>query len=125
MEQVLIMTDDDWTLRSWDDGLPVNPFIIWEGDDAGDKSANAATSAVTGFGTFTWLTVEQASVMMNVSVADLTPAKFDVEYSAAWYRLHPPDSPTPSPTPPSSGAGRRAFGVTTAFVMTVLAMAAM
>ena len=126
MEQVLILTDDDWTIRSWDDGLLVNPHIIWEGDDAGDKSANAASSAFAGFGTTTWLTVEQASVLMNVSVADLTPAKFDVEYSAAWYRLHPPDSPTPSPTPPSSGAGRRAFGVTAAFVMTVvLAMVAM
>jgi len=124
MEQVLIGTDDDWTLRSWDDGLLVNPHIIWEDDDAGDKSAKAATSAFTGCGTFTWLTVEQASVVMNVSVADLTPAKFDVEYSATWYRNHPPNEPTPSPTPPSSGAGRRAFGVT-AFVMTVVAMVAM
>ena len=124
MEQVLIGTDDDWTLRSWDDGLLVNPHIIWEGDDAGDKSANAATSALAGFGTITWLTVEQASLVMNVSVADLTPAKFDVEYSAAWYRTHPPNEPTPSPTPPSSGAGRRDFGVT-AFVMTVVMMMAM
>jgi len=125
MEQVLTGTDDDWTIRSWDDGLLVNPHIIWEGEDAGDKSANAATSAFAGFGTTTWLTVEQASVVMNVSVADLTPAKFDVEYSAAWYRTHPPNEPTPSPTPPSSGAGRRAFGVTPAFVMTVVAMVAM
>ena len=125
MEQVLTGTDDDWTIRSWDDGLLVNPHIVWEGDDAGDTRDNAASSAFAGFGTFTWLTVEQASVVMNVSVADLTPAKFDVEYSAAWYRTQTPDSPTPSPTPPSSGAGRRAFGVTPAFVMTVVAMVAM
>ena len=124
MEQVLTQTTDDWTLRSWDDGLLVNPHIIWEGDDAGDKSANAATSALAGFGTITWLTVEQASLVMNVSVADLTPAKFDVEYSAVWYRSNPPNEPTPSPTPPSSGAGRRDFGVT-AFVMTVVMMMAM
>ena len=34
------------------------------------------------------------------------------------------NAPTPSPTPPSSGAGRRAFSVT-AFVMTVVTMMAM
>jgi len=84
-ESVWTSTYDDWTGRFWDDGLPTNSDIIWEGHDAGDLSPNADTSALACFGTITWISVEEVATILNVSVAeDLTLAKFDVTYAAAW-----------------------------------------
>jgi len=124
MEAVITPTDGDWTNRFWDDGLPVNNVINWEGDDAGDQSDNAATSALAGFGTYTWISVDEAAVLLNVSVTELTPEKFNDAYAAAWERTHPPNEPTPSPTPPASGTERMAFSVT-AFVTMMVTMMAM
>ena len=123
MEAVITHTNDDWTLRSWDDGLPVNNGIAWEGDDAGDPSDNAATSANAGFGTMAWISVDEAAVLLNVSVTELTPDKFNDAYAAAWERTNPP-APAPSPTPPASGTGRMTFSVT-AFVAMMVTMMTM
>jgi len=46
LESVTTSTYDDWTVRFWDDGLPINNGISWEGHDAGDTSPNADTSAL-------------------------------------------------------------------------------
>jgi len=124
MEAVITPTKDDDTLRLWDDGLTVTNYIIWEGDDAGDQSDNAATSAFAGFGTHTWLTVDEAAVLLNVSVTELTPDKFNDAYAAAWERTNPP-APAPSPTPPASGTGRMTFSVTAAFVAMMVTMMTM
>ena len=69
-------------------------MIGWEGHDAGDLSPDADTSARAAFGTVTWIDVEEAATLLNVSVADLTPAKFDFAYAAAWDALHPSDETT-------------------------------
>jgi len=45
---------------------------------------------------------------MNVSVAELTPEKFDVAYAAAWDAAHPSDETTTA----SSGAERSISSVT-------------
>ena len=124
MEAVITPTYDDWTARLWDDGLPVNSYIDWEGDDAGDQSVNAATSAFAGFGTYTWISADEAAVLLNVSVTELTPDKFNDAYAAAWERGNPP-APAPSPTPPASGTGRMTFSVTAAFVTMMVTMMTM
>ena len=119
MESVYISTYDDFVIRAWDDGLPVNNAIGWEGDDAGDPSANAASSAFVAIGTFAWISADEAAVLLNVSVTELTPAKFKDEYAAAWDRTHTP-APTPSPT---SGAERRTLCVTAfGMMMTMMTM---
>ena len=116
MESVYISTSDDFVYRIWDDGRSVNNLIAWEGDDAGDPSANAASSAWVGSGTVAWISVDEAAVLLNVSVTELTPAKFKDEYAAAWDRTHTP-APTPSPT---SGAERRTLCVTVFGMMTTM-----
>jgi len=121
MEQVFTETYDDSTVRGWDDGLNVSSSIGWEGDDQGDTSAKAVTSAKASYRIISWITVEQASMLLNVSVADLTPAKFNDVYAAAWERKNPP-APAPSPAPPASGAERRAFSVTVFVVITTTLM---
>ena len=122
MEAVITPTDGDWTNRFWDDGLPVNNVINWEGDDAGDQSDNAATSALAGFGTYTWISVDEAAVLLNASVTELTPAKFNDDYAKVW-ELNNPPAPATSPTPPpKSGTGRMTFSVTTFVTMMVTMM---
>jgi len=122
MESVITPTDDDWTTRFWDDGLPVNSDLVWEGDDAGDQSDNAATSAVVGFGTLTWISVDEAAVLLNASVTELTPAKFNDDYAKVW-ELNNPPAPATSPTPPpKSGTGRMTFSVMAAFVAVMVTM---
>jgi len=61
---------------------------MWEGHDAGEAFSNSDTDTIAGFGTATWIGVEEAT-LMNVSVAELTPAKFDVAYVEAWDAAHP------------------------------------
>jgi len=89
MESVWTSTHNDWTARFWDDGLPTNNLINWEGHDAGDTSSNADKRARAGFGTVTWIDVEEAATLLNVSIAELTPDNFDVAYATAWDTAHP------------------------------------
>jgi len=68
---------------------------------------NRHSSSLAAFGTATWISVEQASVIMNVSVAELTPDKFLTAYEAAWNGAHPTDMTTTTAT--SGGAVEREF----------------
>ena len=87
------------------------------GHDAGDLSPNAYISnwaALAGFGTVTWISVEEAATLLNVSVAELTPAKFDIAYAAAWEANDPSDETT---TTVSGGAERRISSVTVSLLV--------
>ena len=84
LESVVTPTYDSWAMRFWDDGLPVNNFISWEGDDAGAKGASARLSAGVDVGVIRWIPAESAAELLNVSVTELTPTKFNAEYAKVW-----------------------------------------
>ena len=91
-------------------------MIGWEGHDAGDLSPDADTSARAAFGTVTWIDVEEAATLLNVSVAELTPTKFEVAYAAAWDAAHP-STPSDETTTATGGAERRTSSVTVSLLV--------
>ena len=50
---------DDWVSRYWDDGRKTSPYIMWRGHDEGNMRPSAAINSVSGFGEFTWMSVEE------------------------------------------------------------------
>jgi len=84
-------THDDWVYRYWDDGSSTLPLFAWEGQDEGDTSPNAETSAWSGSGTFTKVSLDEAAKYLGMDVADMIPATCSREYEAAWNATHVPD----------------------------------
>ena len=79
---------DDWVYRYWDDGRKTMPTIAWEGHDEGDMSPNTATSSLSAFGDFTWMSVGETAQLFNVSVDEFTPETFKQVYLDTWIRDH-------------------------------------
>ena len=90
---------DNWVYRYWDDGRKTMPEIVWEGHDEGDMKANAATSSRSGFGTRTWMTVEEVARLFNSSVDEFTPEKFKQVYFDTWIKDHEEEADTMNPNP--------------------------
>ena len=90
---------DDWVYRYWDDGSKTAPYIGWEGHDEGDMSPNAATSSHSGFGKFSWMSVEEAAQLYNTSVDEFTPETFKQVYYDTWIRGHEFEAVISNPNP--------------------------
>ena len=84
-------THDDLVFRYWDDGSSVLPILGWEGHDEGDTNPNSDTSAWSGSGKLTKITMEEAAKYIGMDVADMTPETCSMEYEAAWNATHVPD----------------------------------
>ena len=84
-------THDDWVYRYWDDGSSTLPLFAWEGQDEGDTSPNAETSAWSGSGTFTKVSLDEAAKYLGMDVADMIPATCSREYESAWNATHVSD----------------------------------
>ena len=84
-------THDDWVGRYWDDGSSTLPVLGWEGHDEGDTRQNSVTSAWSGSGTMTKITLEAAAELLGMDVAVMTPATCSTEYEAAWNATHVQD----------------------------------
>ena len=90
---------DVWVHRYWDSGLKTMPTIAWQGHDEGDMSPNAATSSLSMFGEFTWMTVEEVAQLFNTSVDEFTPDKFKQVYEDTWIKEHEFEAATENPNP--------------------------
>ena len=96
--------DDDWTVRWWDSGLNTMPSLSWESHDEGDASSNALSSSFAGTGIISWLAVEEAASLLNVTVDQLTPDTFGLTYKETW-EFHHPSSSSSSPTENENESG--------------------
>ncbi len=90
---------DDWIDRFWDSGLKTAPFNALEGHDEGDTSSNAATSSWSGFGEYTFMSVEEAAQLLNTTVDEFTPAKFKQVYRDTWIKEHEFEAAEDNPNP--------------------------
>jgi hypothetical protein len=81
-------THNDNVIRFWDDGNYTLPTIGWEGHDEGDTSPNADTSAWSGTGKFTKITIEEAAKYLGMDGSDLTPETCTKQYEGAWDETH-------------------------------------
>jgi hypothetical protein len=87
---------DDLVHRYWDDGHKVVPQIGWEGHD-GDTHPNAATSSLSLFGEYTWMSVEGVAKLLNISVDEFTPERFKQVYVDAWIKGHEEEASLDNP----------------------------
>ena len=88
---------DDRVARYWDDGRKVMPRIGWEGHDEGDMHPNAATSSLSVFGEFTWVSVEEVAQLFNTTTDEFTPKKFKQVYLDTWIKGHEKEAATDNP----------------------------
>ena len=95
-EGTLNTNSDDVVVRWWDDGRKTMPYVGWETADEGDKSPNAATSAWSATGTFTWMSTEEVSTLLNMTIADMD---FDKVYANAWIKSHEEEAVLSNPYP--------------------------
>jgi len=90
---------DDFVDRYWDDGRKTMPSIGWEGHDEGDMSPDAATSSVSGFTEFTWMSVEEVAQLFNTSTDEFSPEQFNQVYQDTWINDHEKEAATDNPNP--------------------------
>ena len=95
-EGTLNSNTDDVVFRWWDDGRKTMPSVSWETTDEGDKNPNAATSAWSASGTFTWMSTEEVSTLLNMTIADMD---FDKVYANAWIKSHEEEAAVANPYP--------------------------
>ena len=95
-EGTLNSNTDDVVFRWWDDGRKTMPSVSWETTDEGDKNPNAATSAWSAIGTFTWMSTEEVSTLLNKTKADM---EFDKVYTKAWIKSHEEEAEVANPYP--------------------------
>ena len=91
-------TDND-VHRFWDYGSESMPAIVWETHDEGDLSPNMATSAWSAFGQFDWMSIEDASNMLNMTTDELTPDTFNKIYVEKWIKTHETEAAQDNPNP--------------------------
>ena len=80
--------NDNWVYRYWDDGRSTMPSIQYETHDAGDLTANSATSAWSSFAEITWTSTEDAAKILNMTTSELTPKAFKDVYATSWITQH-------------------------------------
>ena len=88
---------DDFVHRYWDDGRKVMPQVAWEGHDEGDMHPNAATSSVSGFGEYTFMSVEEVAQLLNTTVDEFTPETFKQVYEETWIKEHKKEAASDNP----------------------------
>jgi len=87
-DMVLHTSTDNWVLRWWDDGRPVQPVMGYEVHDEGDPTPNAGTSSWVGVANNEWVSAQATSELIMVDAAELTPANFANVYEQVWEKQH-------------------------------------
>ena len=80
--------NDNYVEQYSDTGLPSMPDIGWETHDEGDTHPNAASSGLSFFGQATWVSQEEAALLLNNNATDFTPERFIVIHEKVWNAIH-------------------------------------
>ena len=89
---------DNYVFLYSDTGLPSMPFLAWEVHDEGDMATNADTSSFSMVGQITWVSTEEAALLLNNNASEFTPEKFDEIYEKVWNINHSNDADQQSTT---------------------------
>ena len=87
-DMVLVKNSDNWLMRWWDDGRPVQPVIGYEVHDEGDPTPNAGTSSWAAVTNTEWVSAQATSELTMMDAAKLTPANFANVYEQVWEKDH-------------------------------------
>ena len=71
-----------------DTGIPTMPAIGWEVNDEGDLHPNADSSSWSGAGQVTWVSKEEAALLLNNNATEYTPETFVEIYEKVWNDEH-------------------------------------
>ena len=79
---------DNYVYLYTDVGLPIMCYLGWEVHDEGDLHPNADTSSLSATGQMTWVSSEEAALLLNNNASDFTPETFDEIYKKVWNDHH-------------------------------------
>ena len=82
------LNTDNMVWRMLDDGRPMGQCLGWEVHDEGDAHPNAGSSSFSSVGRVQWIDANAAAALMDMDVAELTPANFVQIYENVWIENH-------------------------------------
>lgn len=79
---------DNMVWRMLDDGRSTGQCLGWEVHDEGDMHPNAGSSSFSSVGNVQWIDANKTAALMDMDVAELTPANFLRTYENVWIENH-------------------------------------
>ena len=82
------LNTDNMVWQTLDDGRTTGQCLGWEVHDEGDAHSNAGSSSFSSVGRVQWIDANAAAALMDMDVAELTPANFVQIYENVWIENH-------------------------------------
>ena len=91
------LNTDNMVWRTLDDGRPTGQCLGWEVHDEGDAHPNAGSSSFSSVGRVQWMDANATAALMDMDVAELTPANFLQTYENVWIENHAKEAVVDNP----------------------------
>ena len=92
------LNTDNMVWRMLDDGRPTGQQCLgWEVHDEGDAHPNAGSSSFSSVGRVQWMDANEMAALMDMDVAELTPANFLRTYENVWIENHAKEAVVDNP----------------------------